>query len=404
MATTSSVKSGLRRYRGWFVLPPTHSASYSHSGLRSVSAPPSSDISSVLASEQLSLNRPAKTISTFSKTSISPAFEVPSARHIGCSRCCHTTALWIMRAPVQYKRLLLLSVFLLANCSLVFAQANAPQPSAKVLHNGDVLRMNRAGMKPSEIIAKIVTSPCNFDTFPQVLRELKMKGLPDNVVMAMVMVPYGPPASSPTVIPVIEPKPQTARVQIPNGTVIEIESAAPVSSADAGVGDRIKFLVSRRVLVRGVVVIDRGALARAHVVKSQAAGSWGRGGILGWVLEDVVAVDGTRVPIKLSDRLAGKSRRKAVVAAAIATGAVVLPYSTPVGLIWALKKGDEAVLDESRKSTAIVSNNTEVAGLLPKTKKVIYHSTDQLKTAAATGGGGLAPASTGFRPTPIGKH
>jgi len=264
--------------------------------------------------------------------------------------------------------------------------------------------MHRAGMKPGDIIARIVTSPCNFDTFPQVLRELKMKGLPDTVVMAMVMVPYGPPSATPLTVPVAEPAPETTRVHIPAGTVIQIEAAVPVSSADASEGDKIKFLVSRRVVVNGVVAIERGALVRAHVVKSKPAESWGRGGLLGWVVEDVVAVDGTQVPIKLSDRLQGKNRSKAVVAAAIATGAVVLPYSSPVGLIWALKKGDEAVLDESRKSMAIVSAEMEVAGLLPKQKKVIYHSTEQLKAADTAKGTGLAPFNNSFRATPIRKH
>src|SRR5678815_5171912 len=95
-----------------------------------------------------------------------------------------------MRAYMKCKNLLLVAVFLLANCSLAFAQAAAPQPPTRVLHNGDVLRMHRAGMKPGDIITRIVTSPCNFDTFPQVLRELKMKGLPDTVVMAMVCLLY----------------------------------------------------------------------------------------------------------------------------------------------------------------------------------------------------------------------
>ena len=305
---------------------------------------------------------------------------------------------------MKYKRLLLVAVFLLANCSLASAQTAAPQPSTKVLRNGDVLRMHRAGIKPGEIIARIVNSPCNFDTFPPVLWDLRRRGIPDTVLMAMTMVPYGPPSSTPMAISVAEPTPETSRVHIPAGTVIRIEAAVPISSADASEGDKIKFLVSRRVMVKGVVVIERGALVRAHVVKSKPAESWGRGGLLGWVVEDVVAVDGTRVPIKLSDRLQGKNRSKAVVAAAIATGAVVLPYSSPVALIWALKKGDEAVLDESRKSIALVSGDAEVAGLLPRTKKAIYHSAEQLKAAKTAAGTGLAPASGSFRPTPIGKH
>jgi hypothetical protein len=303
---------------------------------------------------------------------------------------------------MKYKTALLPVVFLLANFSLVFAQAQATQPP--ILRNGDVIRMHKAGSKPGEIIAKIVVSHCNFDTFPPVLRELKMRGLPDTVIMAMVMVPYGPPATNAPAIPVAEPAPRTARVQVPAGTVLQIEPASPVSSGVAREGDQIRFLVTRRVLVNGVEVIERGAVAKGHIIKSKPAKSWGRGGLLAWVLDSVVAADGTRIPIKLSDRLVGKSRSKAVVAAAVATGATVLPYSSPVGLIWALKKGEEAVLDQSRKSAALVSGNTEVAGLLPRNNKPIFHSTEQLKSAEADKGTGLAPMNQSFRPTSIGKH
>ncbi len=305
---------------------------------------------------------------------------------------------------MKCKCLLSVAVFLLANCSLVFAQAQARQPSTKILRNGDVLRLYKAGMKPGEIIAKIVTSNCNFDTFPPVLRELKLKGLPDTVIMAMVMVPYGPPVSSRDALMLEEPAPKTAKVQIPAGTMVELEGISQVSSANVAEGSRINLRVSRRVFVNGALVIDRGALARARVVKSKRAGAWGRGGSLGWVLEDVVAVDGSRVPIKLSDRLRGKNRSKAVVAAAIATGAIVFPYTPPAGLIWALKKGDEAVLDQSRKSTAVVNDNTNVAGQLPKTKKVNYHSVEKLKAADAEKGKGLPAFNESFRATPIGKH
>ncbi|HUS11411.1 MAG TPA: hypothetical protein VMZ30_13170 [Pyrinomonadaceae bacterium] len=305
---------------------------------------------------------------------------------------------------MKYKRLILPAIFLLANCSLVFAQTEANQPSVKILRNADIIRMHKAGVNAGQIIAKIVISHCNFDTFPTVLRELKMRGVPDTVVMAMVMVPYGPPATTPPAIPIAEAAPPTARVQVPAGTMIRIEPVSPVSSADAVEGDLIKFLVSRRVIVNGVLVIERGAPARARVIKSKSAAAWGRGGLLSWVLEDVVAVDGSKVPIKLSDRLAGKNRSKAVVAAAIATGASVLPYSSPVGLIWALKKGDEAVLDESRKSTALVSSNTEIAGLLPNARRAILHSAEQLKRAESDKTPGLPPMSNSFRPSSIGKH
>jgi hypothetical protein len=303
---------------------------------------------------------------------------------------------------MKCERSLILAILLVANCYLVFAQTEPPQSNPNpTLHNADILRMHNRGAKAGVIISKIVTSSCNFDTFPPVLRDLKRRGIPDTVLMAMTMVPYGPPASTQKTANTI---PGTARAQIPAGTVVEVEAASPISSADVRQGRRITFLVARQVAVDGVVVIARGAVARAHLVRSKRARAWGRSGALSWVLEDVIAVDGTRVPIKLSDSLEGKSRSKAVVAAAIATGAVVFPYSPPAGLIWALKKGDEAVLDRSRKSTALVTSNTDVEGLLPDAQKVIYHPVDQLKEVDSKRGIGLAPASDSFRPTSIRKN
>jgi hypothetical protein len=311
---------------------------------------------------------------------------------------------------MKCKSSFLVVAFLLGSCSLALAQAEAPRTPirilprtpTRILHNSDILRMHEAGVKPGEIIAKILVSECHFDIFPPVLRDFEMRGIPDTVLMAMTMVPYGPPNA--TAVKTSESQPQTARVEIPEGTLVELEVVSPVSSADVGEGSGMTFLVTRRVVVKGVLVIARGAVARARVINSKRAGSWGRGGMLDWVMQDVVAVDGTRVPILLSGQVKGTNRSAAVVAAAIVTGAIVFPYSPPAGLIWALKKGGEAVLDESRKSTATVGNKTEVAGMLPEKQKVIYHSVEKLKATTPANAPGLPAFNDSFRATPIRRH
>ena len=52
--------------------------------------------------------------------------------------------------------------------------------------------MVAAKVAPEVILEKIRTSPCNFDTFPPVLAELKSEGVPDSVLLAMVRAPNGP--------------------------------------------------------------------------------------------------------------------------------------------------------------------------------------------------------------------
>jgi hypothetical protein len=51
--------------------------------------------------------------------------------------------------------------------------------------------MVKAKLPSALIIEKINTSNCTFDTFPSVLAELKYKGVPDEILMAMVQAPHG---------------------------------------------------------------------------------------------------------------------------------------------------------------------------------------------------------------------
>lgn len=53
--------------------------------------------------------------------------------------------------------------------------------------------MVKATICSDVIIAKIKASRCNFDTNPSVLSELKYKGVPNDVLKAMIEAPYGAP-------------------------------------------------------------------------------------------------------------------------------------------------------------------------------------------------------------------
>src|SRR5262249_52433745 len=111
----------------------------------------------------------------------------------------------------------------------------------------------------------------------------------------------------------------------------------------------------------------------------------------------IVAVDGTHIPISLTGRQNGANRVAAITGSALATGALIFPYTSPVALIWGLKKGDEAVLRGSRLFEASVRTETKVAGIQPRPGGVVYHDRDTVKASAAP------PTNTqfdrsGFRP------
>ena len=280
-------------------------------------------------------------------------------------------------------------VFLLfTNCSVALAQDKTPESAQlRLLTNNDVLRMLEEGVKPGPLIIKIFTSHCNFDVFPPVLRELKRRGVPDTVLVAMKAAPNGPPTLAEVDSKISQ---LSAPAQIPAGTMIELETVRAISSENAPVGSPITFVTRKRLFVNNVLVVERGAVAKARVVRSQRARGWGRAGMLAWELEYVVGVDGTHIPIELAGQQTGKSRSAAVAGGALATGALIFPYSSPVALIWGLKKGEEAVLRGSRVFSSRVKAKTEVAGFQPRQGGTVFHDMETVKASTAP------PTSTTF--------
>ena len=64
------------------------------------------------------------------------------------------------------------------------------------LDNKDIVLMVERGVGPDLIIKTIKSSPCTFDTFPSVMKELKRRGVPEPVLQAMIDAPYGPAAEA----------------------------------------------------------------------------------------------------------------------------------------------------------------------------------------------------------------
>ena len=63
---------------------------------------------------------------------------------------------------------------------------NGPTRTGKPLNNQHVLDMVAVGLQAKVIVAKVERSPGNFETSPEVMKELKAAGVPDSVILAMV--------------------------------------------------------------------------------------------------------------------------------------------------------------------------------------------------------------------------
>jgi hypothetical protein len=262
------------------------------------------------------------------------------------------------------------------------------------LRNSDIIRMVHTGMSAEAIVARIETSPCRFDIFPSVQRELRMRGVPEIVLEAMMAAPNGPPRKH-------KQPPPTKRLQlvIPNDTTVNVEAAYTVSSEKLKKGDPVTFLVSRPIYINGGLVIARNALASGRVVDVKKAQAWGRRGMLAWQMEYVVAVDGTRIPVSVSGGSVGKSRVTTMVAGAAITAAIVFPYTSPVALVWAFKKGEEAVLLGSQSFNARVTGNLPVASTVAGDDLPLQYAQALKAKSNAFTASSLPSSGNGFRPS-----
>jgi hypothetical protein len=172
----------------------------------------------------------------------------------------------------------------------------------------------------------------------------------------------------------------TRELTLPGGTPIEVEVAFTVNSLDLRPGEHISFRVLVPVVIDGVAVIEKGALVTARVTQAKRGGHWGKGGKLAWSMEDVVAVDNSRILLapetasrndKLwslekkpgaSETTMGQGKVKGTshtgeVAAMMVVSGVLFP---PLALLNGFKRGENAVLREGRRFVVAVQKDATV--------------------------------------------
>jgi hypothetical protein len=159
---------------------------------------------------------------------------------------------------------------------------------------------------------------------------------------------------------------QTRQLKIPAGTPVEIEVAYTVSSLDVLPEDLISFRVIVPIKVDGVTVIEKYSLVTGRVVEAKRGRHWGRAGKLSWIMQDVVAVDLTRVALQArNDPADGKNGVKGtshggeVATRMIVFGALMWPIA-PLMLVQGFKRGENAVLPEGKRFIVFVTKEAMV--------------------------------------------
>lgn len=178
-----------------------------------------------------------------------------------------------------------------------------------------------------------------------------------------------PVQPSPSVVDAPVPSRAVREIKIPAGTPIDIEVIHTVSSMDASAGDLLSFRVLIPVKVDDAIVIASKALVTGRLVKAKRAGHWGKAGKLAWTMQDVVAVDLTRVALMTNpdfpggqQGVTGQSHGAEVATKTAVMGALLAPTIVlgPLALMQGFKRGEQAILPEGKRFVVYVQKETFV--------------------------------------------
>jgi hypothetical protein len=227
------------------------------------------------------------------------------------------------------------------NFGMTDPNAKQQAPGAVALNNAAIVKMRNQRVGADVIVAKIQSSPCDFDTSPASLQKLKQAGVPDKVIMAMVMAPS---ASAPPPAP---KEPEFVDVQVPAGTQIDLELTYAASSDDATEGRPILMTVTHDVVIDGAVVFRAGAEAHARVATVKEPGFMNRPpGQLTWTMDYVTAASGDHVSADFYSKDAADNPMTAVMGSS--------------GPSWDFKKGKPVVVAAKTKFQAVLNKKGTV--------------------------------------------
>jgi hypothetical protein len=221
-----------------------------------------------------------------------------------------------------------------------------PSESAPLLSNVNVMKMQSAHLSADTIIAKLNASRCDFDTSPAALHRLKLSGVSDRIILAMMHAPAAFPALTPDGAPSIE-------VKIPSETPVQVAISSDVSSDNLQEGSVVEMTVVEAVTLNGVTVIPRGAEARARIMAVRRSGLGSSGQVV-WFMQDITAATGDHVPASFA----------AVQYAKAAIGRFAgYPF-----FLSEYRKGAPALAASSERFTALVDGNIPLR--IPRTSSV----------------------------------
>src|ERR1700733_8747841 len=261
------------------------------------------------------------------------------------------------------------------NFGMTDPNAKQQAPGAVALNNAAIVKMRNQRLGADVIVAKIQSSPCDFDTTPPALQKLKQAGVPDKVILAMVM------ATSASAPPPAPKAPEFVDIQVPAGTQIDMELTYAASSEEATEGRPVLMTITHDVVIDGAVVFRAGAEAHARVATLKEPGFMNRPpGQLTWSMDYVTAANGDHVPADFFSKEAADNPMTAVMGSS--------------GPSWEFKKGKPASVAAKTKFQAVLNKK----GTVVRVSQADVQAHAAAAADSAGDAGGAQPAGTNSKP------
>lgn len=150
-------------------------------------------------------------------------------------------------------------------------------------------------------------------------------------------------------------------VEVKEQSLIKIRLLTTLDSSANQVGDIVRYRVVEDLMVDGRVVVPKGAEGFGRVTEVVTAGSVGRDGRVVIDFGAVPALDGSGIPIRISERATEKNRSLELAAGASMAGLMLL--GSPVGLVGGyFVKGKDVQIPVGTEFYVETARTTQVLG------------------------------------------
>jgi hypothetical protein len=217
------------------------------------------------------------------------------------------------------------------------------RPTSKVMSNADVLRMMKSPAPTSEIIRQINITLPGFQLFPEDIRKLRDRHVPEAVIDAMMARNQLDPVQSPVQNKDDQPPQRHPRrgagLIVKEGTPVRLRLTENLNPPYLRLDDKVHFEVLEDVAVANgsgrFVVTPREATALGTITAVNQTKLMNRYGTVEVALDGVTLANGDKIALRGTENAKRHTRPGLVVFITAPVGAVIQPknpvWMTPLG-------------------------------------------------------------------------